>query len=85
MYELNQPDEAIMEKLKEKAKEFYESKNAVQRDIWSLEDVQIVRETHEMIKPNTNEPILIEFPNDNQPVVKAEEQSSENFAKSDPF
>jgi predicted RNA-binding protein with PUA-like domain len=38
------PDEADMEKLKGEAEEFYESKSAVQKDVWSLEDVEITNQ-----------------------------------------
>jgi hypothetical protein len=48
--------------------------NMEQKDVWSFENVEIERETHELIKSDKSNSIVLEFPNINTSRVKMEEK-----------
>jgi hypothetical protein len=53
--------------------------------VWSLEDIEMERETHELIKPDKSNSVVLEFPNINTPVVKTEDETSEILTMPEPF
>jgi hypothetical protein len=85
MNDLNMLEEAMIDQLKGENETIYASRNEDQKDVWGVEDVERIRETYEIIKPIFDRRIVIEFLNNIVPMVKTEEQNSDNLAIPEPF